>query len=273
MNEEVWERKERERREEETEREDAVNLERFKREKLSIRQEGEEDPRTGQKRKRGVAGLEDETPVMVDADQHERVGEGQHEHGQHPPEVQHQVEQQEPLLAEDIMHGVSGSEPLLEMDRVQVEQQQQHQRLEDDQDGQDGLHVRADEPKGLYQHHHVVDDQGGQVGHRVRVRAGEVKIRKEMEYSLGCWSLWWKRMEREGVKEGMARRAKNMQHPMKYFMQGGCSDKIANIAKKLETHTRTETVTVKMLISNSCQKTTLQKRKSHSSMNPESTLY
>ena len=88
-----------------------------------------------------------------------------------------------------------------------MEQQQQHKCVEDDQDGQDGLHVRADEPKGLYQHHHVVDDQGGQVGHRVRVRAGEVKIRKEMEYSLGCWSLWWKRMEREGVKEGMARRA------------------------------------------------------------------
>ena len=152
VNEEVWERKERERREEETEREDTVNLERFKREKLSIRQEGEEDPRTGQRRKRGVAGLEDEMPVMVDADQHERVGEGQHEHGQHPPEVQHQGEQQEPLLAEDIVHGVSDSEPLLGMDRVQVEQQQQHQRVEDDQDGQ--------------------DDPGGQVGHRVCVRAG-----------------------------------------------------------------------------------------------------
>ena len=32
----------------------------------------------------------------------------------------------------------------------------------------------------------------------------ENKIRKEIEYSLGCWSLWWKRMEREGVKEMMA---------------------------------------------------------------------
>ena len=63
-----------------------------------------------------MAGLEDEMPVMVDADQHEHVGEGQHDHGQHPPEVQHQGEQQEPLLAEDIMHNVSGTEPLLEMD-------------------------------------------------------------------------------------------------------------------------------------------------------------
>ena len=81
-------------------------------------------------------------------------------------------------------------------------------------------------------------------------------------------------MEREGVKEGMARRAKNMQHPMKYFMRCGCSEKIASIANKLETHTRTETVTVKvkMLIPNSCQKTTPQKRKCHSSMNPELTL-
>ena len=89
VNEEVWERKERERREEETEKEEADNLERFKRDKLSIRQK-EEDPRTGQKRKRGVACLEEEMPRMVDADQHERVGEGQHEHEQHLPEVQHQ---------------------------------------------------------------------------------------------------------------------------------------------------------------------------------------
>ena len=143
VNEEVWERKERERREEETEKEEADNLERFKREKLSIRQT-EEAPRTGQKRKRGVACMEEERPRMVEDEQHERVGEGQQEHEQHPPKVQHQEERQEPLLTEDIMHGVSGdsSEPLLEMDRVQVEQQH-HRCVEDDQDGQDGLHVRA----------------------------------------------------------------------------------------------------------------------------------
>ena len=51
---------------------------------------------------------------------------------------------QEPLLAEDILHDVSvdSLEPLLEMNRVQVEQQQ-HQCVGDGQDGQDGLHVRA----------------------------------------------------------------------------------------------------------------------------------
>ena len=119
----------------------------------------------------------------------------------------------------------------------------------------------------------IIVKQAVNPGDRYERQKKEVKIMKEMEYSLGCWSLWWKRMEREGVKEGMARRAKNMQHPMKYFMQGGCSEKIANIANKLETHTRTETVPVKMLIPNSCQKTTPQKRKCHSSMNPELTLY
>ena len=78
----MWERKERERREEETEKEEADNLERFRKEKLSIRQE-EEGPRTGQKRKRGVAGIEDDMPRIVEAEHRERVGEGQHEQGQH----------------------------------------------------------------------------------------------------------------------------------------------------------------------------------------------
>ena len=57
------------------------------------------------------------------------------------------------------------------------------------------------------------------------------------------------------------------------IMRGGCSEKIASIANKLETHTRTETVRVKMLIPNSCQKTTPQKRKCCTSMNPESTQH
>ena len=206
------------------------------------------------------------------------------------------------------MHGVSvdSSEPLLEMDRVQVEQQH-HRRVEDDQDEQDGLHVHAggggEGPGGRDQHQRVVEvlvDKGvvrssrrgrgaGPSGVR-RVRGvevilppavnptdkhkickKEVKIRKEMDYSLGCWSLWWKRMEREGVKEGMARRAKYMQHPISKFMRGGCSERISIIAKKLETHTRTETVRVRTLLPNVCQKTTPQKRKCHMRMKPEST--
>jgi hypothetical protein len=81
VNEEVWERKERERREEETEKEEANKLEKFRKEKLSIRQE-EEGPRTGQKRKR--AGIEDDMPRIVEAEHCECVGERQHEQEQHP---------------------------------------------------------------------------------------------------------------------------------------------------------------------------------------------
>ena len=50
-----------------------------------------------------MACMEEERPRMVEDEQHERVGEGQQEHEQHPPKVQHQEERQEPLLAEDIM--------------------------------------------------------------------------------------------------------------------------------------------------------------------------
>ena len=261
--------------------------------------------------------MEEERPRMVEDEQHERVGEGQQEHEQHPPEVQHQEESQEPLLAGDIMHGVSvdSSEPLLERDRVQVEQQH-HRSVEDDQDEQDGLHVHAGDggegPGGRDQHQRLVEVWAGHEGGQVLIDKGvvrssrrgrgagpsgvrrgveiilppavnptgkrkickkEFKIRKEMDYSLGCWSLWWKRMEREGVKEGMARRAKYMQHPISKFMRGGCSERISIIAKKLETHTRTETVRVRTLLPNVCQKTTPQKRKCHMRMNPESTQY
>ena len=80
-------------------------------------------------------------------------------------------------------------------------------------------------------------------------------------------------MEREGVKEEMARRARHMQHPIRYFMRGGCSEKIARIASKLETDTRTETVKVKMFVPDGGQMTTPKKRKCHSSMNPESTQH
>ena len=68
-------------------------------------QEGEEDPRTGQKRKRGVARLEEERPQVVEDDQHERAGEGKQEHVQHPPKSQHHEEQQEPLLLRVVRTG------------------------------------------------------------------------------------------------------------------------------------------------------------------------
>ena len=56
-------------------------------------------------------------------------------------------------------------------------------------------------------------------------------------------------------------------------MRGGCSEKIASITNKLETHTPTETAKVKILVPDGGQLTTPQKRKCHSSMNPESTQH
>ena len=97
------------------------------------------------------------------------------------------------------------------------------------------------------------------------------KSKKEMEYNLGCWSLWWQRMEREGVKEMMARRVVEMQHPIRNFMTGRCTEKISSIASRLVTHTRTNSVKVRVLLSNGCQQTTPQKRKSDTRMNPELT--
>ena len=64
-----------------------------------------------------------------------------------------------------------------------------------------------------------------------------------------------------------------MQHPILNFMRGGCSEKISNIANKLETHTRTEPVKVRMLVPNDCQQTTPQKRKCHMRMKTESTQW
>ena len=86
-------------------------------------------------------------PRIVDVEQHERVGEGQREHGQQPLEVQHQEESQKPFLVKDIVHGVSvdddDSETLLEVDRG-PDVQHHHQHVVDGPDRQDGLRVRAD---------------------------------------------------------------------------------------------------------------------------------
>ena len=102
-------------------------------------------------------------PRIVEVEQHERVGEGQREHGQHPLEVQYQGESREPLLVKDIVHSVSvdneDSEPLLDVDR-EPGGQHHHQHVVDGPDGQDGEHIRADGgPEGLHQHQHVVDVQ------------------------------------------------------------------------------------------------------------------
>ena len=67
----MWERKKRERREEKTEKEEADKLEKFRKEKLSILQE-EEGPRAGQKRKRGVACMEEDMPRIIEPEHHER---------------------------------------------------------------------------------------------------------------------------------------------------------------------------------------------------------
>ena len=102
---------------------------------------------------------------MVKCSQHERVGEEPQLPEQHPREVRHYVAGQEPLLSEDIMHGMcqgsggqpqhqgTGGEPLLSKD---IEYNMYngsgglHQHVEYGPDGQDGQqHVRAGQGEGL----------------------------------------------------------------------------------------------------------------------------
>ena len=50
---------------------------------------------------------------------------------------------------------------------------------------------------------------------------------KDMDFNLNCWNLWWKRIEREGVNEGIHRKVLNMQRPASSFMtqmKDNCSE-------------------------------------------------
>ena len=46
-----------------------------------------------------------------------------------------------------------------------------------------------------------------------------MKKKKPEGYNLNCWSLWWRRMEREGVKEEVDRRVQAMQKSVSHYMK------------------------------------------------------
>ena len=72
VNEEVWERTVREREERKRQRRRKLISLKSQKKKLSICQE-EEGPRTGQKRKRGKACMEEDIPRIVESEHHEHV--------------------------------------------------------------------------------------------------------------------------------------------------------------------------------------------------------
>ena len=67
-----------------------------------------------------------------------------------------------------------------------------------------------------------------------------MKKRKDTDYNLNCWNLWWKRMEREGLKEMVDRKVMGMQRSARTFMNTNCDRNISTIGNMILTHTRTE---------------------------------
>jgi hypothetical protein len=49
-------------------------------------------------------------------------------------------------------------------------------------------------------------------------RKKRMKKNKNEGYNLNCWSLWWRRMEREGVKKGVDRHVLSMQKSVSHYM-------------------------------------------------------
>ena len=137
------------------------------------------------------------------------------------------------------------------MDYVYVLMEGQHQHVVDVQDEQDGQCVRAGQGGGQEDGVMMAEEwcgavgKGGEQGQLEAGKPGEWRSysqhsiqqadlrkitpikRRKIRSGRRSWSLWWKMMEMEGVKEMMARRAKDMQHPISNFMRGGCSERIS----------------------------------------------
>ena len=80
------------------------------------------------------------------------------------------------------------------------------------------------------------------------------KVRKELDFNLNYWNLWWKRMEREGLKEGVERMVTNMQKPASSFMMRMSDTCTGNMIRNVQAQH---------------QSTTPLKRKSELWMDPE----
>ena len=250
VNEEDWERKERERREEETEKQDVEKLEEFKKKKTRLRlsypkqrmarcQEQNKN-KTNVERKRKA----ETSPVGTTSSDRQKISR---------PNVEN--------LAQGVATcTVSGPSQAVVGEGARHPLNKPNSWSSPDREGYDdlGLGVArsrvavpslAEVDKGKATH---VQDRSAvpSLSKTQRVpKKKKIKI-KENEYNLSCWSLWWRRMERQGAKEMMDRRVVGMQKSVLNYIQ--------NEGTKLKPKSEPKYL---------C--TTPQKRKGDMCMNPE----
>ena len=220
MNEETWERKERERREEEIEKKEEDRLEAFRREKMSVLNE---ENGCQSRKKRKASWIENDNP------------------GQHHPCITESVEKDSHLPADGQHQHVEEGNHRPEGDTDKgLEDGRQHQHVAEEPDMPNRQHQNTEAgstPPSLVLNMGLATSNGRKkrragpsmdnlaLGLATNRRAVTTPIpaipepgpskrkRKEMDYNLNCWNLWWKRMEREGMKEGLDRRLVNLQRP------------------------------------------------------------
>ena len=220
VNEETWERKERERREEEKEKEDEERLEAFRREKVSIQQEGK---RCQPSKKRKAIWLEND----LDPGQHKPESGEEDSHlpgGRHHQHVEEGTDGPEGDLCQGLGDGGQHQHVAVEPNKPDG----QHQNIEAGSTQPSlspgmGLAVSSKRKNrgvgpslnkmalGVANKRQAVTTPNPNT---TVPGSGPNKMKKKgMDYNLNCWNLWWKRMEREGVKEGVDRKVMNLQRP------------------------------------------------------------